>query len=44
MISSYDTASFSILASGPQLDATITSNNIFRSSSIDARYFIVDHL
>ena len=32
----YDIACFSILASGPHLDATITSENTFRSSSIDA--------
>ena len=30
------TVCFSILAIGPHLDATITSENIFRSSSIDA--------
>ena len=35
----YDIACFSILASGPHLDATITSENIFRSSSIDAIIF-----
>ena len=34
-------ASFSILASGPYLDATITSENILRRSSIDN---VVDHL
>ena len=32
----YDIAYFSILASGPYLDSTITSETIFRSSSIDA--------
>ena len=32
----YDIACFSILAKGPHLDATVTSENIFRSSSIDA--------
>ena len=35
----YDIASFSILASGPHLDATIGSENIFRSSSIDGIIF-----
>ena len=30
---------FSILASGSHLDATITSDNIFESSSIDATIF-----
>ena len=35
----YDIPCFSILASGPHLDATITSENIFRSSSIDAIIF-----
>ena len=30
---------FSILASVPHLDATITSDNIFKSSSIDAIIF-----
>ena len=35
----YDMACFSILVSGPHLDATITSENIFRSSSIDAIIF-----
>ena len=35
----YDIACFSILASGPHLDATITSYNIFRTSSIDAIIF-----
>ena len=34
-------ACFSILASGPHLDATITSENILRRSSIDN---VVDHL
>ena len=34
-----DIACFSILASGPHLGATITSENIFRSSSIDAIIF-----
>ena len=29
-------ACFSIFASGPHLDATITLENIFRSSSLDA--------
>ena len=31
-----DKPCFSVLASGPHLGATITSENIFRSSSIDA--------
>ena len=35
----YDIACFSILASGSHLDATITSENIFRSSSINAITF-----
>ena len=35
----YDIACFSIFASGPHFDATITSENIFRSSSIDAIIF-----
>ena len=35
----YDIACFSILASGPHLDATITSEDIFRSSSIHAIIF-----
>ena len=35
----YDIACFSIIANGPHLDATITSENIFRSSSIDAIMF-----
>ena len=35
----YDIACLSILVSGPHLDATITSENIFRSSSIDAIAF-----
>ena len=35
----HDIADFSILASGPHLDATVTSENIFRSSSIDAIIF-----
>ena len=35
----YEMACFSILASGPHLDATITSENIFRSSSINAIIF-----
>ena len=39
----YDLACFSILASGSHLDATITSDNIFRSSIIDANP-ILDHL
>ena len=34
-----DIACFSILANEPYLDATITSENIFRSSSIDAIIF-----
>ena len=33
------TACFSVLASGPHLNATITSENIFRSSSIDVIIF-----
>ena len=36
----YDTVCFSILASGPHLDATITSENTFRSSCVDAIIFI----
>ena len=39
MSSFYDVACFSILTSGPHLDASITSENIFRSSSIDAITF-----
>ena len=35
----YDIAYFSILASGPHLDATITSKNISRSSSTDVITF-----
>ena len=35
-----DMASFSILASGPHLDATFTSENVFRSFSIDADIFV----
>ena len=35
----YDIACFSILASGQHLDATITSDNIFRRSSADAIKF-----
>ena len=35
----YDIACFSILANRPHLDAVITSENIFRSSSIDAIIF-----
>ena len=35
----FNRSSFSILASGPHLDATITSDNIFGSSSIDAIIF-----
>ena len=35
----YDIVCFLILASGPYLDATITSENIFRSSSIDVTIF-----
>ena len=35
----YNIACFLILANGPHLDATITSGNIFRSSSIDAIIF-----
>ena len=35
----YDIACFSILANGPNLGATITSDNIFGSSSIDAIIF-----
>ena len=30
---------FSVLASGPHVDAAITSENIFRSSSIDSIRF-----
>ena len=32
----YDMAYFSIFASRPHLDATVTLDNIFRSSSLDA--------
>ena len=32
----FTTVCFSIQANGPHLDAAITSDNIFRSSSIDA--------
>ena len=32
----YDIVCFSILANGPHLDATITSENALRRSSIDA--------
>ena len=39
MSSFYGRACFSVLASGPNLDTTITSDNIFRSSSIDAIIF-----
>ena len=39
MSSFYGIACFSVLASGPNLDTTITSDNIFRSSSIDAIIF-----
>ena len=35
----YDTVCFAIIASGPHFDATITSENIFRGSSIDAIIF-----
>ena len=35
----YDIACFSILGSGPKLDAAIASENIFRRSSIDATMF-----
>ena len=35
----FDIACFSILASGPHLDATNTSENILRSSSNDAVIF-----
>ena len=37
----YDIGCFAILASGPPLDATITSKNILRRSSIDN---VMDHL
>ena len=40
----YDIASFSTPASGPHLDATITSENISRSSSIDTIVSLVDLL
>ena len=36
----YNIAFFSILASGPHFNTIITSENIFRSSSIDAITFI----
>ena len=35
----YGIVCFSILASGPHLDVTITSENIFESLSIDATVF-----
>ena len=35
----YDIACVSIFASGPHLDANVTSENIFRSSSIDGIIF-----
>ena len=35
----YEIAYFSILASGPHLEPTITSENISKSSSIDANIF-----
>ena len=35
----YDIACFSIHASGPHLDASVTSDNFFRNSSIDAIIF-----
>ena len=35
----YDIACFSVLASGPHLDETIISENIFRTCSIDAIIF-----
>ena len=35
----YDISCFSISASGPSLDVTITLENIFRSSGIDAIIF-----
>ena len=35
----YNIACFSIIASGPHLDATIASENIFKSSSINAIVF-----
>ena len=35
----YEKACFAILLSGPHLDATITSENIFRISSIDVIIF-----
>ena len=38
-LSFYDILCFSILASGPQFDTTITSENICRSSNIDAVMF-----
>ena len=40
----YDIAYFSILASWPQLDPTIISENIFRSSSIGAIIFNCESL
>ena len=39
MSSFYGIACFSVFASGPNLDTTITSDNIFRSSSTDAIIF-----
>ena len=39
MSSFYGIACFSVLASGPNLDTTITSDNIFISSSIDTIIF-----
>ena len=35
----YEIAYFSILASGPHLEPTITSENVSKSSSIDANIF-----
>ena len=35
----YDISCFSFHASGPHLDATITSENVFRSFSVDAIIF-----
>ena len=35
----YDIACFSILIIGPHMDAIITSDNVFRSSSIDVIIF-----
>ena len=40
----YDIACFSVLANGPHLDVTVTPENIFRSSTIDAIIFNFESL